>query len=189
MHHSKVEKTIFIIIDGIYCYNIMSLGLKNAGTMYHHMTCKIFQPMIGKIMEVYVDDMLVKSHKHKEHLKHLNESFELFRKHKLKLNPLKCAFGVQSVKFLGYLVTKWNIEVGIEQLQEILNMSSLTMKKKIQALTGWLIALNRFISRSSNKLRPFFMALKGFSSKEWTKECEQAFVTIKMHLTTPPILS
>ena len=68
-------------------------------------------------------------------------------------------------------------------------MSSLTMKKKIQALTGRLVALNQFISRSSNKLCPFFMALKGSFSKEWKEECEKAFATIKMYLTIPPILS
>lgn len=77
MHPSHAEKIAFITVDKIYYYNIMSFELKNARATYQCMASKIFQPLIGKIMEVYVDDMLVKSQKREKHLQHLNESFEL----------------------------------------------------------------------------------------------------------------
>ena len=83
----------------------MSFGLKNAEATYERMVTKIFQPLIGKTMEVYIDDMLIKSKKRPNHTRHLQETFELLRRHDMKLNPLKCVFGVSSGKFLGFRVT------------------------------------------------------------------------------------
>ena len=105
MHPSDEEKIAFITPHGLYCYNIMPFGLKNARATYQRMVTKIFQPLIGKSMEVYIDDMLVKSKERPDHTMHLQETFKLLRRHGMKLNPLKCAFGVNSGKFLGFMVT------------------------------------------------------------------------------------
>ena len=83
----------------------MPFGLKNVGVTYQRLVTKIFRPLLGETMEVYIDDMLVKSKKRFNHTKHLQEAFELLRKYNIKLNPLKCAFGVSSGKFLGFMVT------------------------------------------------------------------------------------
>ena len=83
----------------------MSFDLKNVGATYKRLVTKIYRPLIGKTMEVYIDDMLVKSKERPDHTKHLQETFELSRTYGMKLNPLKCAFGVSSGKFLGFMVT------------------------------------------------------------------------------------
>ena len=105
MHPHDVEKTTFITPNRLYCYNVMTFSLKNAGATYQRMVTKIFRPLIGKSMEVYIDDMLVKSKERPDHTRHLQETYELLQRYNMKLNPLKCAFGVSLGKFLGYFVT------------------------------------------------------------------------------------
>ena len=105
MHPPDVEKTTFIIPCGLYCYNVMPFGLENAGVTYQRLVTKIIRPLISKTLEVYIDDMLVKSKERPDHMKHLQETFELLRRYDMTLNPLKCAFGVSSDKFFGFMVT------------------------------------------------------------------------------------
>ena len=83
----------------------MSFGLNNAEATYQRLVTKIFRPLMGKTMEVYIDDMLVKSKECPDHTKHLQETFKLLRAYGMTLNPLKCAFGVSSDKFLSFMVT------------------------------------------------------------------------------------
>ena len=104
MHPPDVEKTTFITLRGLYYYNVMPFGLKNAKATYQRQVTKIFQSLIGKTIEVYIDDMLVKSKERLDHMKHLQETFELLRRYDMKLNPLKCGFEVSSGKFLGFMV-------------------------------------------------------------------------------------
>ncbi|CAL2270497.1 unnamed protein product [Prunus armeniaca] len=106
MHEDDKAKASFIIERGTYCYKVMPFGLKNAGATYQRLVNKIFKEQIGKTMEVYVDDMLVKAPKCTDHLKNLAEAFGLLRQYRMKLNPSKCTFGVSSSRFLGYLVTQ-----------------------------------------------------------------------------------
>lgn len=92
------EKTTFIISQGLYCYKVMPFGLKNAGATYHRLVNQRFNKQIRRNMEVYINDMLVKSKEEESHLDDLNETFETLRQYKMKLNPTKCAFGVSSGK-------------------------------------------------------------------------------------------
>ncbi|CAL8091070.1 unnamed protein product [Prunus armeniaca] len=160
MHEDDKAKTSFIIERGTYCYKVMPFGLKNAGATYQRLMNKIFKEQIGKTMEVYVDDMLVKAPERADHIENLAEAFSLLRKYNMKLNPSKCTFGVSSGRFLGYLVTQRGIEAHPNQIKAILNMKSPATTKEIQSLTGRAAALNRFLSRSTDKCRPFFKALK-----------------------------
>ena len=96
-------------------------------------------------MEVYVDDMLVKSKKAEDHIKHLGEMFEILRKYQMKLNPRKCVFSVASGKFLGFMVSQRGIEANSEKVQAIINMASSKTIKEVQKLTGRIAALNRFV--------------------------------------------
>ncbi|KAI5352152.1 hypothetical protein L3X38_005043 [Prunus dulcis] len=144
---------------------------------------------IGKTMEVYVDDMLVKAPERADHIKNLAEAFSLPRKYNIKLNPSKCTFGVSSSRFLGYLVTQRGIEAHPNQIKAILNVKSPATTKEIQSLTGRATALKRFLSRSTDKCRPFFKALKKGHRDKWDEECEVAFQNLKTYLTAPPLLS
>ena len=105
MHPPDLEKTTFITPHGLCCSNVMSFSLKHIGATYQRMVTKIFRPLIGKSMEISIDDMLVKSKERPNHTRYLQETFELLQRHNIKLNPLKCVFGVSSGKFLGFMVT------------------------------------------------------------------------------------
>jgi len=95
-----------------------------------------------------------------DHIRHLGEAFNLLRKYQVKLNLKKCTFGVTSEKFLGYLVTQRSIIANPDKISVILNMKSRTCIKEVQTLNGRLIASNRFLSRSTDKYKLFFQALK-----------------------------
>ena len=105
------EKTTFVTPVGNYHYKVMPFSLKNAGSTYQRMMTGMFESLLGKNMEIYIDDMVVKSKKVSEHLGDLQVVFEILRSYKLRLNASKCSFGVGSGKFLDYMVTHRGIEV------------------------------------------------------------------------------
>lgn len=187
MAESDQEKTSFTIDRGLYCYTVMPFGLKNAGATYQRLVNKMFQTQIGRNMEVYVDDMLVKSLTTGGHVADLAEAFGNLRRYRMKLNPQKCVFGVDSGKFLGFMVSHRGIEANPDKVKAILEMPSPRTMKQLQRLTGRLAALSRFVSRSSDKCLPFFRVLKKAFS--WTEECERAFAELKTYLANPPLLS
>ena len=96
-----MTKTTFTTPWGTYGYKVMPFGLKNAGATYQHAMVTLFHDMTHKDIEVYVDDMIKKSQTEEEHLVHLQNLFDCLRKFRLRLNPNKCTFGVQSGKLLG----------------------------------------------------------------------------------------
>nr|XP_023882263.1 uncharacterized protein LOC111994609 [Quercus suber] len=158
------EKTAFITSQGLYCYNVMPFGLKNAGATYQR---------LSKEEPAHLDD--------------LKETFETLKRYQMKLNPGKCVFGVASGKFLGFMVSQRGIEANPEKVQAIINMASPKTVKEVQKLTGRIAALNRFVSRATDKCLPFFKTLK--KAFEWTDECEAAFQELKLYLSHPPLLS
>ncbi|KAG7533253.1 Ribonuclease H-like superfamily [Arabidopsis thaliana x Arabidopsis arenosa] len=189
MNPEDEEKTSFITDRGIYCYKVMPFGLKNAGATYQRFVNKMFAEHLGKTMEVYIDDMLVKSLKKSEHITHLEQCFKILNEFGMKLNPAKCSFGVPSGEFLGYIVTERGIEANPNQINAFLTMPSPRNIKEVQRLTGRIAALNRFISKSTDKCLPFYQILKGNKKFRWDDQCEAAFGQLKTYLTTPPILS
>ncbi|KAL2237798.1 UNVERIFIED_CONTAM: Retrovirus-related Pol polyprotein from transposon [Sesamum indicum] len=100
------DKTSFVTEKGIYCYNMMPFGLKNAGATYQRLVNKMFGDLLGKTMKVYVDDILVKSKRSQDHIEDLAQAFRIMRTYGMKLNPDKCTFGVRGGKFLGYIVSE-----------------------------------------------------------------------------------
>ena len=102
-------------------------------------------------MEVYIDDTLVKSVKDELHVDHLAESFQVLKDYKMKLNPTKCAFGVSAGKFLGFIVNSHGIEANPNKIKVMLNMQPPSNTKEIQRLTGRIVVLSHFVSRSSDK--------------------------------------
>ena len=116
------EKTSFITSQGLFCYKIISFRLKNVGATYQRLVNHMFRPLIGWNVEVYVDDMLVKILIEKKHLDDLQETFDTLKLYNMKLNPSKCAFGILSRKFLGFMVSHRGIEVNPNKIQAILNM-------------------------------------------------------------------
>ena len=131
MYKQDEESTVFITKHGLFCYRVMPFGLKNVGATYQRVVNKIFKPLIGRTMEVYVDYMITKSNNPNKHVEHLEETFGLLRKYKMKLNPEKCAFRVESEKFLRFMVRHQGIEANPEKIQAIVQMRSPRNLKEI----------------------------------------------------------
>ena len=189
MHPTDAEKTAFYADGDIYHYTVMPFGLLNAGATYQRMVNRIFGHMIGKSMEAYVDDMLVKSKESRHHLDDLEEAFQCMRIHQVRLNPAKCAFGVEAGKFLGFMVSQRGIEANPEKIEAIEQMKSPGNHREVQRLNGRLAALERFLARTGDKHLPFFKILRANKKFEWTPECEAALQDLKKHLKTLPALA
>jgi hypothetical protein len=104
------EKTVFITDSGTFCYLVMPFGLKNAGATFQRFIDMALAPLLGKTVDAYVDDLLVKSKKRQDHPADLHKAFKLMRKFKVRLNPEKCSFGVEAGKFLGSMITANGVE-------------------------------------------------------------------------------
>ena len=103
MYSPDAEKTAFTTPHGLFCYNVRPFGLKNVGATYQRLVTEMFRPLLGKTMEVYIDDRLVKSKERPEHTTRLEEAFDLLKAYDMKLNPLKWAFRVSVGRFLGFM--------------------------------------------------------------------------------------
>ena len=132
------------------------------------MMTRMFEPQLGKNIEVYIDNMVVKSKMESKHINDLRNIFEILRRHKLHLNVAKCSFGVGSGKFLGYMVTHHGIKIDPDQIRAICNLQPPRNPKKVQKLTRMTATLNRFISQSVDRCRPFFQLLHKWKGFEWT---------------------
>ena len=147
----------------------------------------MFTHQIGRNVQVYMDDMLVKSIREDNHLDNLKETFDTLRSYNMKLNPNKCAFGVTAGKFLGFIVSQRGIEVNPDKIMAIMELTSPKNVKKVQSLNGKITALNRFVSRATDKCLPFFRTLK--KSFEWMAKCQQVFDDLKAYLSFSLLLS
>ena len=127
------EKTSFVTPTGNYHYKVMLFGLKNAGSTYQRIMTRMFEPQLGKNIEIYIDEMVVKSKVVSEHVGDLGSIFEILRKYKLRLNTSKCSFGVRSGKFLGYMVTHQGIEVNPNQIKAITVYNYLKILRKYRS--------------------------------------------------------
>ena len=153
------------------------------------MVTKMFKEQIGRTMEIYIDNMVVKSKLSQNHLEDLTETFRTLRLHKLRLNALKCVFGVDSGKFLGSMVSHRNIEVNPDQIKVIQELKAPQTHKEVQRLIGMIAALNRFISRSTDRCQPFFQLLKKGTTFKWDDSCVAAFEDLKRYLSSLLLLS
>ena len=131
-----MEKTTFITEWGTYCYRVMPFGLKNARATYQRAATTLFHDMRHRDIEVYVDDMIVKSRGRTNHLATLKRFFERIQKFRLRLNPKKCTFGVTSGKLLGHMVSERGIEVDLDKIRAILDMHVPKTEKDIRGFLG-----------------------------------------------------
>ncbi|GJY42246.1 reverse transcriptase domain-containing protein [Tanacetum coccineum] len=147
----------------------------NSGRHRHH----------KRNIEIYVDDMVIKSNNEGSLITNITKTFDTLRKANMKLNPKKCTFGVESGQFLGYMITNEGIQANPEKVQAIINMASPRTLQEVQALNGKLATLRRFLAKSIERYLPFFKTLKGCLNKKdfrWNAEAEAAFQELKSHL-------
>jgi len=177
---------------GIFCYTKMSFGLKNAGATYQRLMDSAFSKQIGHNIEVYVDDLVIKSAEVDIMLRDITDTFTTLRKINMKLNPRKCSFGMEEGKFLGVMVTKDGFLPNPEKVQAIERMPSPSTVKEVQTLNGRLVALKRFLFNHAAKSSPFIETLKICLKKSnfrWTTEAEEAFIQMKQCLMNLPTLT
>lgn len=142
----------------------------------------MFADLIDKTMDVYVDNILVKSLRTVDHINDPMNAFKFFRKVRMRSDLLKYTFGVASDKYLGYIVNPRGIEANPEKFMALIEMRPPQKSKEVQRLNGRIIALGRFISKATNKSLSFFKILKLGKKFQWTSECEEAFQALKKHL-------
>ncbi|KAK2354765.1 hypothetical protein QL285_092243 [Trifolium repens] len=175
---------------GTYEWVVMPFGLKNGGATYQRAMNSMFHDFIDTFMQVYIDDIIIKSSSEDSHLQYLRQSFERMRKHRLKMNPLKCAFCVHAGDFLGFVVHKKGIEINQNKTKAILETKPPSTKKQLQSLLGKINFLRRFISNLSGKAQAFspLLRLKKDDPFKWNEEHQKAFDDIKDYLIKPPVL-
>ncbi|GKA21402.1 reverse transcriptase domain-containing protein [Tanacetum coccineum] len=188
---SDEEKTAFHTSQWVYYYTKMPFGLKNAGATYQRLVDKAFDSQVGWNIEVYVDDLFIKSHTEVKMLRDIDETFCMLRKINMKLNPKKCTFGEMEGMFLGFMISPEGIKPCPDKTEVVLQLPSPRTIKEVQSLNGKLASLNRFLSKSAEKSLPLFKTLKKCIKKSdfhWTPEAEQAFKQLKQHLSELPLL-
>jgi hypothetical protein len=192
MAPEDIHKTAFRVpgFVGLFEYVVMTFGLKNAGATYQRAMNYIYHDLIGKLVEIYIDDVVVKSTSVEGHLEDLKCILDRTRKFGLRMNPKKCAFGVTAGQFLGFLVHERGIEIGLKSQEAVRTMKPPTTKKELQSLIGKINFVRRFISNLSGRIEPFMGLVKIKSDEEfrWGAEQQQAFDEIKEYLTKPPVL-
>ena len=129
----------------------MPFGLKNVGTTYQRLMDWTFSKQLGRNIEIYVDDMVIKSMDEGFFISYILETFQTLRRTNMKLNPKKCMFGVESGQFLGYMITNEGIKANPEKVQVTIDLSSPRSLKDVQALNGKLASLGRFLSKSAER--------------------------------------
>lgn len=193
MAEEDISKTAFRCPGhiGLFEWVVMTFGLKNAGATYQRAMNYIFHKLIGKTVEIYIDDVVVKSGDYDEHLADLKEALECTRKYSLKMNPNKCAFGVSAGEFLGFMVHEKGIEIGKKSIDAINKVVAPTNKTELQSLIGKINFIRRFISNLSDKIQPFSALLKLKPDQEfmWGESQQKALEVIKQYLVSPPVLA
>jgi hypothetical protein len=182
------EKTALITPCRVYCDVCMPFGLKNIGANFQRLMHKALGARMGRNMEAYVDDIIVKTRKGHNLVEDLKETFADLRKVNIKLNPAKYAFGVPSRRLLGFLVSHCEIEANPDKVEAIKDMCLPRNLKEMQRLVWCMAALGRFIVRSGEKSLPFFKVMKRTGKFDWTLEANKAFAELKRYLTSPPIM-
>nr|ABA97752.2 retrotransposon protein, putative, unclassified [Oryza sativa Japonica Group] len=178
MTEQDIYKTTFRCpgFVGLFEWVVMTFGLKNAGATYQRAMNLIFHDLLGIILEIYIDDIVVKSDGMEEHIADLRLAFERMRRYGLKMNPLKCAFGLTAGKFLGFMVHERGVEIDPKKIEKIRDFKAPTCKKEVQKLLG---KIDAFVP---------ILRLKKEADFTWGAKQQEAFEELKRYLSTPPVV-
>ena len=192
MAEEDIHKTAFRCPGhvGLFEWIVMNFGLKNAGATYQMAMNYIFHEIISKIVEIYIDDVVVKSKRYQEHLADLRKALECTKRHGLKMNPNKCEFGVSAGQFLGFMVHERGIEISQKTIKAINKVVAPEIKVELQSLIGKINFIRRIIANLSGKIQPFspLLKLKADQKFVWGEAQQRALDEIKQYLTSPPVL-
>jgi hypothetical protein len=157
---------------GLFEWVVMTFRLNNAGATYQRVMNLIFHELLGIIVEVYIYDMVVKLASLDSHLADLRLAFEKMRQYGLKMNPLKCVFGVSAGKFLGFIIHEHGIEIDRRWVESMKKRKAPTCKKELQSFLGKVNYLRRFISNLSKRVKAFTPILRLKNDVEFVSGAE-----------------
>jgi hypothetical protein len=173
MPEEDMSKTTFHCpsFTGLFEWVVMTFGLKNANTTYQRGMNLIFHALLGIIVEIYIDDVIIKSDSMDSHLADLRLALERMSRYGLKMNPLKCAFGVSAGKFLGFIIHEHGIEIDPKKIEYINKVQPPQCKNDMQKFLGKLIYLRRFIFNLLEKISVFapILRLKNEAMFTWAQ--------------------
>jgi hypothetical protein len=192
MAEEDASKTTFICLGfiGLFEWVVMTFGLKNVGATYQRAMNLIFHELVGNTVEVYIDDIVVKSAEFSSHIANLCKAFDKMCRYGLKMNPRKCAFGVSAGKFLEFIIHEHGIEIDPDRIKSIWNVGPPTCKLEVQKFLGKINYLRRFISNLAEKIDAFtpILRLKNDVEFTWGAEQQEAFNLIRNYLSSIPVL-
>jgi hypothetical protein len=168
----------------------MTFDLTSAGAMYQRAMILIFHDLLGVLMEVYIDEVVIKSVGFEEHMTDLKLSLERMKKYALRMNPLKCTFRVTLRWFLGFIVHEHGIQIDPKKIEYIGKIGEPVCKKDVQKLLRKINYLRRFISKLAGQVGSLLplVWLKHEEVFIWGAEQREAFEKIKEYLMSPPML-
>jgi hypothetical protein len=175
---------------GLFEWVVMAFVLKNAGATYQWAMNLISHELLDIVVEVYIDDIIVKSASLDSHLADLRLAFEKMHQYGLQMKPLICAFGVSADKFLDFIIHKHGIEIDAKWVESMKKVKAPTCKKELQSFLGKVNYLRWFISNLLGRVKAFtpILWLKNDAEFIWGAEQQAAFKEIKEYLSTPPVL-
>jgi hypothetical protein len=183
MAEEDASKMAFICpgFIGLFEWVVMTFGLKNDGATYRSDMNLIFHELLGNTVEVYIDDIVVKSAEFSSHIADLRKAFDKMRRYGLKMNPRKCAFGVSAGKFLGFVIHEHGIEIDPDRIKSIRNVGPPTCKVKVQKFLGKVNYLRRFISNLAGKIDAFtpILRLKNDAKFAWGENNRKHLISLK----------
>jgi hypothetical protein len=186
---SDIPKTTFSTRYGLYEYLVMSFGLTNAPAYFMYMMNLVFMPELDKFVVVFIDDILVYSKSEDEHTNHLHTVLQRLQDHRLYAKFSKCDFWLREIKFLGHTISQDGIAIGPEKVQEVMDWNPPTTVRLIQSFLGLAGYYQRFIPDFSRIAKPVTEWLKKGVKFDWSQKCEDAFHTLRQHLTTALVLA
>jgi hypothetical protein len=186
---SDIPKTAFSTRYGLYEYLVMSFGLTNAPAYFMYLMNSVFMPELDKFMVFFIDDILVYSKNEVEHAKHLHTVLQRLRHHRLYAKLSKCDFWLKEIKFLVHTISKEGIVVDPDKVQEVMNWKPPTTVRQIRSFLGLAGYYRRFILDFSRIAKPMTKLLKKGAKFDWGQKCEDAFHSLRQHLTTAPVLA
>jgi hypothetical protein len=186
---SDIPKTTFSTRYGLYEFLVMSFGLTNASTYFMYLMNSVFMPELDKFVVVFIDDILVYSKNEYEHIEHLHIVLQRLRDHRLYAKLSKYDFWLREIKFLGHTISQDGVSVDPEKVQEVMNWKPPTTMWQIRSFLGLAGYYRRFIPDFSRIAKPMTELLKKGVRYEWSQKCEDAFHTLRQHLTTAPVLA
>jgi hypothetical protein len=186
---SDIPKTTFFNRYGLYEYLVMSFGLTNAPTYFMYLMNSVFMPELDKFVVVFIDDILIYSKNEAEHAEHLHIVLQRLCDNRLYAKLSKCDFWLKEIKFLGHTISQDGVSVDPEKVHEVMDWKPPTTVRQIRCFLGLAGYYRRFIPDFSRIAKPMTELLKKGVKYEWSHKCEDAFHTLRQHLTTSLVLA